>query len=268
MKKSIVVMMAHADDIELNAGGTLAKYVSKGYKALYGVLTRCNSGWNENATEGGQYKPSVEIMPKRRAEAEAAAKVFGAEFYFGSTLENCYTRRDGVKVFPSYRGVGAAGTLADDILDGQPMIVAAGAGYIDPAPQQKELTEILTEWEPEILICQSFQCWNPDHYASALMLLKAWMAASEKVKIGKFWIPLRPKGDDWPDYPPMKPNHFEDVTGFEETALKALSCHVSQGMTLERWRNLPKERWAKWGKRAGCTSAEAFVQVRAKRKKA
>ncbi len=78
MKKSICVMMAHADDIEISVGGTLAKYISKGYRALYGVLTRCNSGWNENATEGGQYKPSVEIMPRRRAEAEAA-RIFNLE---------------------------------------------------------------------------------------------------------------------------------------------------------------------------------------------
>lgn len=267
-KKSIVVMMAHADDIELTAGGTLAKYISKGYRALYGVLTRCNSGWNENEKEGGTYRPSVEIMPKRRAEAEAAAKVFGAEFYFGSTLENCYTRRDKVRVFPSYAGVGAQGTPADDILAGQPVIIAAGAGYSEPSPQTVEVAGILAEWKPEIVICQSIQCWNPDHYAAALMLLKAWMIAGEKAPMGKFWIPVRPPGDDWPNFPPMKPNHFEDVTGFEATCLKALSCHVSQGMAFEQWHDFPRKRWAAWGPKAGCTSAEAFVRLPLWKKKA
>ena len=38
MKKSIAVVMAHADDIEHGAAGILAKHVSQGYKALYGVL--------------------------------------------------------------------------------------------------------------------------------------------------------------------------------------------------------------------------------------
>jgi len=262
MKKSICVMMAHADDIEISAGGTLAKYISKGYRALYGVLTRCNSGWSEKATDGGQYKPSVEIMPRRRAEAEAAAKVFGAEFYYGSVLENCYTCRDGTRVMPSYRGAGAAGAGKDDILEGQPIIVAAGAGFGEPAPQLKEMAELLIEWEPEIVICQSFQCWNPDHYSAALMLLKAWMMAGEKIDIGSFWIPVRMlSGGDWPDFPPMKPDHFEDVTGFEETALKALVCHVSQGMALEKKQDMPRKKWAAWGERAGYTSAEAFVRL-------
>ena len=261
MKKNIVVMMAHADDIELNAGGTLAKYISKGYRGLYGVITRCNSGWNENEKEGGNYKPSVEIMPKRRAEAEAAARMFGAAFYFGTTLENCYTQTDGARVMPSFTGVDAAKASKDDILAGQPVIVAAGAGYSEPAEQQKELADLLTDWEPEIVICQSFQCWNPDHYAAALLLMKAWMMASERKKLGRFWIPVRPKGDDWPDYPPMKPNHHEDVTGFEEKARKALSCHVSQGMTMKKYQDMVGDKWAKWGEKYGCKSAEAFARI-------
>ena len=261
MKKNICVMMAHADDIELSAGATLAKYISEGHGALYGVLTRCNSGWNENEAEGGQYKPSVEIVPKRKAEAQAAAKTFGAEFYMGSTLENCYTRKDRVPVYPSYEGVGAQGTPADDVMKGQPIIVAAGAGYNAPADQLVEMTDLLVKWEPEIIICQSFQCWNPDHYAAALMLLKAWMGASEKVELGDFWIPVRASSEKWPNFPPMEPNHFEDVTGFEETAEKALSCHVSQGMSLPQHHEHLREKWAKWGERAGCTSAEAFVRL-------
>ena len=53
MKKSIAVVMAHADDIELSAGATLAKYIHEGYRALYGVLSRCNSGWTVTEEKGG-----------------------------------------------------------------------------------------------------------------------------------------------------------------------------------------------------------------------
>ncbi len=262
MKKSIVVMMAHADDIEISAGGTLARYISKGYRALYGVLTRCNSGWSENEAQGGHYEPSVEIVPKRKTEAQAAAKVFGAEFYMGSALENCYTRLDGVRVFPSFEGVEAQGTPTDDIMKGLPIIVAAGAGYSEPTAQQVEMTDLLIDWEPEIVICQAFQDWNPDHYAAALLLVKAWQAASEKVDVGSFWIPVRMlSGGDWPDFPPMKPDHFEDVTGFEETVLKAFACHVSQGMDLPKNQDLPRKKWTAWGEHAGCKSAEAFVRI-------
>ncbi len=60
----------------------------------------------------------------------------------------------------------------------------------------------------------------------------------------------------------MEPNHYEDVTGFEEKALKALACHVSQGMALEKNQGMPKKKWAKWGEKYGCKSAEAFTRLK------
>jgi LmbE family N-acetylglucosaminyl deacetylase len=66
MKKSICMIMAHADDIEYSAGGTLAKYRAEGYRALYGVMSRCNSGWTVTAEKGGFYAPSVDIGAPRR----------------------------------------------------------------------------------------------------------------------------------------------------------------------------------------------------------
>ena len=45
MKKTVCAIMAHADDVEYYGGGTFAKFAAEGYKALYGVLSRCNSGW-------------------------------------------------------------------------------------------------------------------------------------------------------------------------------------------------------------------------------
>ena len=87
------------------------------------------------------------------------------------------------------------------------------------------------------------------------------MAASEKAKLGEFWIPVKLKGDDWPDFPPMKPNHYEDVTGFEDKALKALSCHVSQGMAMANWQEYRRKHWAEFGEKYGCKSAEAFARI-------
>ena len=136
MKKSIVVMMAHADDIELTAGATLAKYADEGYRCLYGVLSRCNSGWVVTAENGGHYEPSLDIIPRRRAEATAAAAVFGAELYYGDLLENCYTTRSGQRIAPSYTGpqgvqgedIDVRNTPEDDLPHGSLFVMAAGAG--------------------------------------------------------------------------------------------------------------------------------------------
>ena len=68
MKKTITVIMAHADDIEYSAGATLAKYIDQGHRALYGVLARCNSGWTVTQKKGGHLPRTQE----RRAQLRKA----------------------------------------------------------------------------------------------------------------------------------------------------------------------------------------------------
>jgi len=259
MKKTIAVITAHADDIELTAGGTLAKYIDLGYRALYGVLSRCNSGWSVTE-EGGRYIPSLEIVPQRRAEAEAAAKTFGAEFYMGDLLENYYTSRDGSDLTPSFTGA-LEGRPDDDVPAGMPLVVAAGAGNSPPPPALNEVTDLLVAWEPELVIGQAFQNMNIDHFGAALIVAKAWLAACEKVEIGPYWVPVLGKGFARPKFPPLEPDAFVDVTGYEETCLAALACHRSQGMHLPGPQGRRRKRWAAWGKVHGCTSAEAFLRV-------
>ncbi|MBN1672306.1 MAG: PIG-L family deacetylase [Kiritimatiellae bacterium] len=54
MKKCIVVFAAHTADAELGAGGTIAKFVRKGYRALVVVVTT------------GVGEPVVELVPNER----------------------------------------------------------------------------------------------------------------------------------------------------------------------------------------------------------
>lgn len=258
MKKSIVIIMAHADDIELSAGGTLAKYIAEGYQGLYGVMSRCNSGWTTTAEKGGHYISSLEIIPQRRKEAEESAKVFGAELFYGDLLENCYTKKNGSLITPSFTGTGEMND--DDIPAGIPMFVAAGAGAWEDHPFITKLADILLKREPELVIGQNIGNLNPDHFAAALIMARAWLSASKKSEIGPYWIPV--SGKTQPDtFPPLVPNHFVDITGYEEKALTALACHKSQGMHLHEAQESRKKTWKEWGNKAGYTSAEAFVQV-------
>lgn len=65
MSKIILAVSAHPDDMELEAGGTLAKFAQKGYDVYHLVLT---SGYKDN------YSVSVE---QRKDEAERVAKILG-----------------------------------------------------------------------------------------------------------------------------------------------------------------------------------------------
>jgi len=257
VKKSVCMIMAHADDIEYSAGATLARYIADGYRALYGVMSRCNSGWTVTADEGGHYASSLEIIPRRRKEAEAAARVFGAELYYGDLLENCYTQRDHTMLTPNYTGWGGPG---DDAPAGVPLVVAAGAGNWPDHPMIGELTDLLVTWEPELVVGQSFQNRNPDHFCAALILARAYQAARNKADIGPLWIPVATP-DRKDAFPTLIANRFVDVTGHEETCLKALACHESQGGHLPGPQNGMKAEWQKWGALHGCVSAEGFAEM-------
>ena len=267
MKKAIAVIAAHADDIEYCAGATLAKYIADGYRALYGVLSRCNSGWTVTE-EGGFYSPSQDIVPLRRAEAEAAAKTFGAELYYGDLLENCYTTRSGVRIVPSYGGPeGVDGNKvesvpSDDLPDGTLFSSAAGAGEPwDGHPVVGEITELLVRWEPELIIGQAFGNLNPDHFHAAQIVAIAWQLASKRVSIGPYWLPVMHREQHEYHFPPQKPDRFVDVGGYEEICLKAAACHVSQGCHLPDTQVKLAARWRGWKKQSGFDSTEAFAQI-------
>jgi LmbE family N-acetylglucosaminyl deacetylase len=255
MTKSICMIMAHADDIEYSAGGTFAKYIASGYRALYGVMSRCNSGWTVTAEEGGRYTSSLDIVPRRRQEAEAAAALFGAELYYGDLLENCYTQRDGRLITPSFTGAAGA---CDDVPDGVPLVVAAGAGNWPEHPAVSELADLLATWEPEIVVGQSFQDRNPDHFCAALILVRAHQRAQGRASVGPLWVLVAVPGRTGV-FPPLAGNRIVDVTGHEETALRALACHVSQGGHLAGTQESLRRKWRSWGERAGGASAEGFL---------
>jgi len=265
MNRSVVAIMAHADDIEYYAGATFAKYAAEGYRMLYGVLSRCNSGWTKSQKENG-YVASLDVIPQRRAEAQAAARVYGAELFQGDFLENCYTRRDGTRIVPSFTGaVGIGGEripLDRDLPSGTLLGVAAGAGEGWKDNRfVREIAELLVEWEPELVIGQETSNFNPDHLAAAVIVAAAWVQASTRKKIGPYWIPVAYPAPDTFRFPPFEPTQYVDVTGHESKCIEAMSCHRSQGGHLDSTHAHLRTSWAGWGARRGVRSAEAFYAV-------
>ncbi len=270
MKKSIAVIMAHADDIELSAGATLARYIDEGYRALYGVLSRCNSGWTVTEEKGGHYISSLEIIPQRRAEAEAAVKVFGAELHYGDLLENCYTTRDGVRIVPSFTGpvgvrepeIDSGAIAADDLPEGTLFATATGAGVPwDGHPAIREVSDLLAAWEPDLVIGQPIGNLNLDHYAAAQIVGIAWQVAAQETAIGPYLIPVQPPGIGRSRFPPLKADRLVDVTGYEETCLQALACHRSQGGHLPATQERRRKSWAGWRPQSGFGATEGFAEI-------
>ena len=257
--------MAHADDIEYSAGATFAKYMAQGYRGLYGVLSRCNSGWTVTEEKGGHYISSLEIIPQRRAEAEAAAKLFGAELYYGDLLENCYTTKEGIRITPSFtgpKGIASDRIREDDVPKGTLFAVASGAGATwDNHPVVREIADLLIQWEPELVIGQWVGNLNPDHFSAAQIVAIAWQLAIQKADVGPYWMPIRYSGAGGYAFPPLTPDRFVEVAGYEEQGLQAIACHRSQGGHLPGAQKRLKENWKAWGEKYGVASAEAFWEV-------
>ena len=69
---NILAIGAHPDDIEINCGGTLAKYAKQGHKIFTATAT--------NGNVGSSTLPMDEIAKIRKEEARKAAEIIGAEY--------------------------------------------------------------------------------------------------------------------------------------------------------------------------------------------
>ena len=72
--KSVLAVGAHPDDIELFCAGALAKYAQQGVKVSIAIAT--------DGSAGHMIIPPKELAEIRRREAEKAAKIIGADFYW------------------------------------------------------------------------------------------------------------------------------------------------------------------------------------------
>lgn len=248
MKKNIMVFYAHGDDVELEAGGTLAKYLDSGYTGCYVIATNSNSGFNVGP-RGQQFTYSEEISEKRRKEIHAAAAVFGLEPTILNFKEHLYTTQDGERLYADikefkFKDVPPTGRV--------PIVVAPRIPEI-----VDEVEKLFLEYEPEITLTHPPDA-NPDHYCTMLLACNAFRQAARKVSLGTIYMTA-----PWTTsfLPLKKPDFYVDVTDYIDKNLEALSKHKSQ---CEHAAGDPRmrKRLGKWGEKIGAEYAEAFYRCR------
>ena len=201
-KKCILVFGAHADDVELMAGGTFAKYISEGYEGVYVCVLNNFAGCAIESVGGGTTPPAgimgplfsisespksypvgaLESMQIRREESIRAAEVFQASpvfLDFGQGFiwmgrRRCYFGSDEYHQFhPPGRTVVSLAEIE--------------RGNVD------YLVELLLMYSPEIVITHTLGGEKHDHGNSAYLMYLAFKKAMEKgVAVGELW--MRPKG--------------------------------------------------------------------------
>ncbi|MDD5678784.1 MAG: hypothetical protein PHW60_12480 [Kiritimatiellae bacterium] len=204
-------------------------------------------------------KPSAEVIPRRMAEAKAAAEVFGAELFQLDIMESIYTDSKGQVVPLDYPRKGHDSEDAPP--GGLPFSSAAWGYYREPNGKSAIdiVADILIKVAPELVVGNCVT-QNPDHYAAALIVRQAYVKASKTVTMGPFCIGTHNHTGDI-DFFPGEPEMIVDVTGFEEIAIKAFSCHRTQGCHCPKRIESRYARWHTWGKKINTTSAEPFRRI-------
>jgi len=252
---TLVAISAHADDAELNAGGTLAKWAAGG-GTVHIVMATNNCSGSMVPPDGGERArplpamgtrrlPPAETMAIRRREQEAAAALLSAKVHHLDYPQRHYW--DGSQ--PVTVGYG-------------PVPLPAGMAALPPlviAFQQHEhvarLADLLVSLGPDPVLTQTPLDLDPEHHAVASMVWQAFQRTRAKLGAAtlRFWTPGSSCQDGLldPHY-----DHIEDISEHFEAKLALCRCHASQ-MTQVRL-DMVQRRAAEWGRRLGVRYAEPF----------
>ena len=258
MSGTLVAVAAHADDAELNAGGTLAKWAAEGGRVHIVMATNNCSGSvipPDRDERAARRLPPLETMAIRRREQEAAAALIGATVHYLDYPQRHYW--DGSK--PVTIGYGMIPPLPSSSANPQSAIRDPQLPPLLIAFQQPEhvrrVADLLVGLKPDLVITQGVLDLDPEHHAVASMVWQAFRQAGralEGVPL-RFWTPGSSCQDGMfdPGY-----DHIEDISDHFARKLDLCLCHASQ-MTQVRL-DMVRRRAALWGQRLGVRYAEPF----------
>jgi LmbE family N-acetylglucosaminyl deacetylase len=232
--KVAMVIVAHPDDAEFGAAGTVATWVRDGWDVYYVICTDATGGGPDDATDVG---PTAKrrISEIRKREQRAAGVVLGLKDVF----------------FLDYP-------------DGQ---------LYPTIELRRDLVRLLRKYRPSRVVCQSPErTWTPtltigryhsDHLAAGQATLAAIYPMSQNPwdfpelleeegllphKISEVYISGAPNV-----------NHFVDISDTIDIKIEALLCHASQFVgRMDELKDIVRTRSADLGTRYGVAYAEEF----------
>jgi LmbE family N-acetylglucosaminyl deacetylase len=236
-EKVAMVVVAHADDAEFAAAGTVALWAREGWDVYYIVCTDGGSGGPDEATDVS-FAARQEVIETRKKEQQAAAKVLGVKdvlflgYPDGQLQPDLALRRQIVRLLRRYRPT----------------------RVIFQSPDRA--------WTPVLRV----GAYHPDHMAAGQATLAAIYPASQNPcdfpelfeeeglkphKVSDLYIMASPAV-----------NYGVDITSTIETKLEALRAHESQvGNHIADLERMLRSWSEETGKRHGYTYAEEFHRV-------
>jgi LmbE family N-acetylglucosaminyl deacetylase len=194
---SALAIGAHPDDIEFGCGATLAKWAKAGCRVHHLVLTDGSKGsWDPDENLDA-------LVAARVDESRAAAAVID--------------------------GTGNTGPSDDRVL----FLGRVDGELVNGSGERREVATLIRRLSPAVVLAHD--PWrryrlHPDHRHAGFLSLDALVAARDPHFFPEIGIaPHRPEALLL--FEADRPNHVEDVSGFEAVKIDALLCHASQGVT-------------------------------------
>ena len=251
MARTLVAIPAHADDAELNAGGTIAKWAAEGAEIHVIMMTDNCSG--PIVPEGGDASAARRLDPDktttiRYKEQEAAAAMYGGKIHYRNYSQRHYWDEKGQReiAIDYEHDVAVPPGLKGHL----PLLIAA-----DGMKHSESLGELVVSLKPDLVLTQTPLDLDPEHHAVASMVWKLFRRFEKELADVplRFWMP----GSSCQDgLVPIPYDHFEDITDYFERKLELCGCHFSQ-MDRTRWQ-MVKDRAAFFGEKIGAAYAEPF----------
>lgn len=253
--QSIMSIFAHADDLEIQTGGTLLKYKDLGYDIVYVMTTNNFSGQQSWIDENGERQKRLldpEDMEKlRKSECDAAAEMLGTTPIHLDHPQRHFSMADGTKHELRY-GV----EVPDGPWKGVPSICTAG----EHKPSIDRLAKLILEHNPEAVLTHNISTYNVEHWASAQLAMKAYRQAVEQGYRGGC-LQAREAYHFYGEFH-MRWDTYVDCSDYFEKKMELIGKHYCQ---MPNWQEPDFGHRAvaeHWGKANGCKAAECFVWVR------
>ena len=183
--KRVLAVSAHPDDLEIMCAGTLAKYVREGVKVSMAIAT--------DGRGGHMVIPPKELAEIRHREAERAAKIIGADFYW-------------------------LGDYVDIML-------------FEDIETRLRFVELIRKAKPDLIITHNPEDYHPDHrIVSRLMFDASFVSGLKNVETESPFHPgVQPLYYfDTVSGANFHPTEFVDITDTFEIKREMLACHESQ----------------------------------------
>jgi LmbE family N-acetylglucosaminyl deacetylase len=251
MSKTVVIAMAHADDMEVYAGGTVAKLVHQGYRAVLVMLTNNIAGADVHGDGEFMRHTPEQVAPIREEEAHEGARILGVDAIVNVGFKDA--------VYYTGDTLAFLGDAAYDVHHpaGQEPLPAAAANMKCIARVQS----VLEKYDPQIVITHNFTS-GFEHTCVAHIVNQAFGQAVKDDKLtGSLWIPTHVRHSAWETDVRLfaSPNVLIDVTDYWALKVKAIRAHRSQQMEKSIKKVELIARY--WGIARQCLYAEPFFTI-------